>query len=1410
MAYVSATKSSESASAATFTPELSDHESGDVLVIWAVHYRLGTTISIDGADTSNFTDPVGSFDTKETGTGVTNCACALFICEAASSSEAGPLLTQNTAADEWNAVCYTIKDAKLTDVIEAANTGAFSSAASGTFPQITPTNAGCLVLYFQTTDVNTSRGSNYEFGIEGFNNFQASHNYMVSSGAIQHHEASATTPAIFWAGGSGAHDGVQAVVAINTAASTLEAGVDVDNFNATMLFPNPIASPSAALYGISAISVDRTSLFDGSWPFSTPINISTSGGGLAVIRDETKGFGQGIGFTASNSGLHAGQHCITTWTIPSTSFTGKHLIGVLGFSQGGSRVGTVAEGGTYIVLSDGTEIAVYRISAVDSSPSASVGTIGFIIDPANPTYESANSGAMNLGAIVGMGVMTYVSSTPTTPLISGLHLLDISGNKNIISRGGYFGRPLGFESVFGTLISQGPQAQANQRGFTAGQYFTHVPLQIGDGSVTTVTDLSNTSLSFPGAASSKYLAYPINTGALQFRLKFGSSDVFTSGTCVIDMGDYHQFIVDNTTAGPSSSSFNGMTVLNPDPTLPDLGANAYNGMTLLGGLELNFLGAITTASAFGGLTFSNWDDPYVVTVTSETEFNALRGSSYFGNAVSIKITGNQTGTWSGAGMTVSGGGGSYDIEYTGTTDFTIEFDIGSGFSQGRVDNSAAVTAGNTGLTVSTPTQALRINPDVNITGGIRYFDGSPDDQTPNDSGTGDFLDYTYSTTDPIDIEVVEQGYVPVNQQNVTPFDGTLTIEMDIDEAYNASHSLTIVTHYTYDRATKAFAILADQNAFDVRSSMADTIRTNSSYYNTPLLLEAKPGGKRIDLIDGATITSMATWKGAGMERYDAADAINPVEKWYAVQSVNDISGATVIYRQTNSGDFTVGSLTNNVFDEALQFYSDPDHDGTPATENNSYLLIKALRVGYRQARNDVVAGNGGASLKADLYTIGLAPTAHDYAGGPINLSATMTLVAGGTVGGKTFAYKWVDAGTNSGTDIADWINYMGATSPNGVIPGGTGLRWAEMPDMVIYVTGGVETAQGYREGATPTLVGFYMERGGSDHPDMVRAQADDGTYYTPATSVQVLAPNLIDGTLVVVADLDNPGTWLDDGTVVSGGGGYSLVLPFTGNKNIQIRAGHTDKRIVKENLPLTSGGATYLGTPAADEFYAHHAIDGSTVTGYALDYIFNEIDVVVPDVFNALQGYAWYKYKMMTDATALKRFAGLLDYLSLGHLRFDDVSVDPIVGTALDVKFDNITSPPKEIVESSGIRVDRASGTRPVRTPTTSDAGIDVDWRSDVYVALVTTSDQSLNLATAEQALANTGVTSTRMAEMDSIPAILADTADMQPKVADIHNADGLDAGDPVTLSGDGETSSTVTTARLTKVITPTSIERTA
>jgi len=441
--------------------------------------------------------------------------------------------------------------------------------------------------------------------------------------------------------------------------------------------------------------------------------------------------------------------------------------------------------------------------------------------------------------------------------------------------------------------------------------------------------------------------------------------------------------------------------------------------------------------------------------------------------------------------------------------------ITGGTSSATANVNEASGANSSSLTISQPVQTFTINSDTAST-LIRYFED--DSQTVVDSATGTTLDYEYPDTDPIDIELVKQNYVPVNRQNVTPSESDYDVIMDYDEAYNSSHGLTITTEYDYTRATKVLTINSDQNALDVRSALADVIRTNSSYYNTPLLMDAIPGLTRIDLTDGMTITSMATWKGAGMERFDTADSSNPVEKWFCIQSVGAITGATTHYRQTDSGDSTAVTLTSNVVDEAFQYWSDPNHDGSTADgyDYSDYMVIKSFLAGSKQGRVDVLSNAGLSALKSNLYTVPLSNESHGYSGSDPGISADITLIAGGTVGGKTFAYEIVDGGTNTGEDIADQLNYNAANNPNTVVPGGTGLRYFELPDMVIHNATSVETEYGYREGTTPTLVGFYVSRSSADHPDFTRFQADDGTYYTPATVAQISAPNLTAGRIQVI------------------------------------------------------------------------------------------------------------------------------------------------------------------------------------------------------------------------------------------------------------------------------------------------------
>lgn len=534
-----------------------------------------------------------------------------------------------------------------------------------------------------------------------------------------------------------------------------------------------------------------------------------------------------------------------------------------------------------------------------------------------------------------------------------------------------------------------------------------------------------------------------------------------------------------------------------------------------GASQTYYLGGITTSST---LKLWNKDTSNATTIEIPAGITTQKIDLWFNYDTELNgpfIVGEPLTFGNGATATLrtlvdNGTSGTMYCTYIAGTTPPDNNSITGGTSSATAAVNEATGAKKSTLTITQTPVTYTFNSDTAST-LIRYFeDGS---QTVVDSVTGTTLDYDFPDADPVDVEFVKQGYVPVNRQNVTPTDGgTLDIIMDVDEAYNASHGLTITSQYDYNRSTKVLTINSDQEALDVRSALADVIRTNSAYYNTALLMVAIPGLTRIDLTNGMTITSMATWKGAGMERFDAADSTNPVEKWVAIKSVGNITGASAYYRQTSSGNATAVSLTSNVVNEAFQYWSDPNHDGSTADgyDRSGYFVIKTFLAGTRQARADVVASSGLAALKSNLYTISLANLTHDYAGTDPGISADLTLIAGGTVGGVVFAYEWVDGGTNTGADIADQLHYNRITTPNSVIPGGTGLRWWELPDMVIYNATSVETEKGYREGATPTVVGFYVSRGGADHPDFTRFEGDNGTYYTPPVTANATGTNLPD------------------------------------------------------------------------------------------------------------------------------------------------------------------------------------------------------------------------------------------------------------------------------------------------------------
>lgn len=684
--------------------------------------------------------------------------------------------------------------------------------------------------------------------------------------------------------------------------------------------------------------------------------------------------------------------------------------------------------------------------------------------------------------------------------------------------------------------------------------------------------------------------------------------------------------------------------------------------------------------------------------------------------------------------------GTYDLSGAANTGFTTDFDIPIGNTEDTtVVLSAEFTAtrtdpttGGGSITLTQPALTFTFNSDTAST-LIRYFED--DSQTVVDSATGTTLAYEYPDTDPVDAEFVKQGYVPVNRQDVVPSDGgTLDIIMDFDEAYSSAHGLTITSEYDYVRATKVLTINSDQEALDVRSSLADVIRTNSGYYNTALLMVAIPGLTRVDLTNGATITSMATWKGAGMEMFDAADALNPVEKWFAIKSVGTITGATTHYRQTDSGSSTAVTLTSNVVNEAFQYWDDPNHDGSAADgfDYSDYMVVKSFLAGSKQGRIDIFAASGLTALNSNLFTVPLSNEAHDYSVSDPGITADITLIAGGTEGGVAFSYEIVDGGTNTGEDMADQWNYNAANNPNTVIPGGTGLTYFELGNAMIHNATAVETEAGFEEGTAPAQVGFYASRGGADHPDFTRFQGDNGTYYTPLVQNQATITNLTTDGADILLQIYNNTTANETYAADPGGATYNEVYTeganYSEGDEIRVRFAELNGAATFKSFEtiVTAGPAGWSLNAAnfivSDSVYATNAVDGSLVSKFTYSPVGDQFNLVLASNFLAAELFAFYCYTLTTVAGIEGAFGSFVAE--------NEGSYKNITGIA-NIFLDNETTSSKRQTDTA--RIYKDDGAYPVLDPTTSGFGIDVNWQNVVYV--VTTGGSSLTVPQEAQLL---------------------------------------------------------------------------
>jgi hypothetical protein len=208
--------------------------------------------------------------------------------------------------------------------------------------------------------------------------------------------------------------------------------------------------------------------------------------------------------------------------------------------------------------------------------------------------------------------------------------------------------------------------------------------------------------------------------------------------------------------------------------------------------------------------------------------------------------------------------------------------------------------------------------------------------------------------------------------------------------------------------------------------------------------------------------------------------------------------------------------------------------------------------------------------------------------------------------------------------------------------------------------------------------------------------------------------DLADGTSVLVRNIDTSTTI--DYEVVSGGIGYTITLvpgvDYTVGDAIEIRQSRKDVKTYYQErtsvINTTAVGGSILEVDALPICPICTALDcdGEDYdTVFDLDTTDDELDLITDGTWQAGHLMCWWKWQMTLQA-AMEQFWGAWSVESDGSFR-NDVTILP---SLID------TTETGDSVESTGRRIHRSDGARPIKSPTTGGGTVDLSWRDPVTV----------------------------------------------------------------------------------------------
>jgi hypothetical protein len=674
-----------------------------------------------------------------------------------------------------------------------------------------------------------------------------------------------------------------------------------------------------------------------------------------------------------------------------------------------------------------------------------------------------------------------------------------------------------------------------------------------------------------------------------------------------------------------------------------------------------------------------------------------------------------------ANGTYNFGGSTFQAAVTVDTinDSTATFQVGAGVVVTNNDP--------TNITVEqTPTQYGITFENLVAGSSVRVFQTGTQTLEDNNESTGTSWTWSEETTGSITVDytIQQPGYRPIRvtgvQLTAAETGGVITVQVQqvLDRSYVASSGLTFGTTAIVNANNKEVEVSAATTVQNWYSFMIESWIDETALYNVAFPFDTN-GPNSFTLTDGWEwgdgATSIAFLSRDGM-RYTDGGTTTAV--WAAFLSVGVPAGLTVRYQQSDGGTTQETGAAGEI-DELIQIFGDTTHGNFDVT---GYLVLKAQGEGYDEGVVDAVALYG--TLEDQFYVVGLLPLANGVATGDPSVSGVTITDHGAspvTWNGKEFSITITDsAGGNTGTDIMRWLRYN--YGQGGTFQGQDAFNWH---DLVQTSGSDFQTVRGviYGDvGATLKGVRVVQNDGTTPHPDFASFTADDGTAYVPPTQVTISNSNIVNGCRVqlynVTQDIE-----IENRVLTSAG--YSYTGLFGPGENledgdvIRLRAtyqsGVTAKLPYEQSSVVSAAGISFLGVETDDEVYILYGVDGSGVTKFAADYVQDDINLVIGGNWTGEELYAWWVYNLTTEQ-GIREFFGAVTAIDAGNIRFNT----DVVGLLLDNNTAN------NYYQNDNIRIFRSDEAYPVRNPTTGGGGLDVVWRSQVYVATVTVSGSNV------------------------------------------------------------------------------------